>query len=357
MPRRPRFDRLGLLHHIMNRGLARRTVFETREDVRVFLALLALAVHQGRIELHAYAILSTHFHLLVRSLDGHLSETMRRVENAYARWFNRKRRRDGPLFRGRFRSFPVEGQRYLRTLIRYVDQNAVNARLVAVSTEYPNGSARHHANGLPRPRWLCRSLVDQFLAPFLGSGVSRIESYQCAFPPRLTQAQRDFVERCLMRQDRSSCELEDLLAAAPDQVRSWMERKALLADGTGPGVPLASAAMLERLVAVHRRRAPNSFVDVGPRRRRSVWDLARVALLHDLAGESHAAIARRYRTSRHEISRRAEEHRTAFARDEGYRAILVELARGALEAESPRAAAEVAPDIQPPPSPDSAASA
>ena len=78
MPRRPRLDRPGLLHHVMNRAISRRTAFETREDIRRFLALIACAVREGRIEVHAYSILSTHFHLLVRSLDGRLSETMRR---------------------------------------------------------------------------------------------------------------------------------------------------------------------------------------------------------------------------------------------------------------------------------------
>src|SRR5436190_877467 len=130
MPRRPRADRPGRLHHVMNRGIARRTVFETRADRRKFLALLAREVREGGIELHAFVILGTHYHLLVRSLDGRLSETMRRVQNAYVRWFNRMRRRDGPLFRGRFRSIPLESTRYAHTLIRYIDQNPVEARLV-----------------------------------------------------------------------------------------------------------------------------------------------------------------------------------------------------------------------------------
>ena len=87
----------------MNRGLARRTVFETRQDVRAFLARLALCVRRGELEVHAYCVLTTHYHLLVRS-RGKLSEGLRRVQNDYVRWFNRARRRDGPLFRGRFLS-------------------------------------------------------------------------------------------------------------------------------------------------------------------------------------------------------------------------------------------------------------
>jgi REP element-mobilizing transposase RayT len=334
MPRPPRADRPGRLHHVMNRGLARRTVFETRRDVRVFLALLACAVRQGRIEFHAFVLLPTHFHLLVRSLDGRLSETMRRVLNAYVRWFNRTRRRDGPLFRGRFRSFPVESPRYLQTLFRYLDQNPVDARFVTSPAEYPHGSAGHHVAGRARPRWLCRSLVDQFLAPLLAEGVSRDDAYRRVFPPRLSLAQLRFVERRLLHPDRSADALQDLVAAASPEVLAWMTRKARLADGTRPGLPLVAPETVERLVATHRRRAPGSMVDVGPRRRRSVWDLALVALLRDLAGETYASTGRRHGLTRDQVARRADEHRTALASDLGYRGIAVEPDRRALEEEN-----------------------
>ena len=69
----------------MNRGLTHRTVFENRKDRRTFLSLLARAVREGRIELHSYCLLTTHFHLLVRSIDGRLSETMRRRAGSASR--------------------------------------------------------------------------------------------------------------------------------------------------------------------------------------------------------------------------------------------------------------------------------
>src|SRR5437667_8847266 len=142
----------------MNRGIARRTVFETRTDVRAFLALLARAVRERRIEVHAFVVLATHFHLVVRSLDGEISETVRLLENPYVRRFNRRRRRDGPLFRGRFRSLPVESGHYFHTLVRYIDQNPVEARLVARAEDYEHGSARRLVLDAPRPRWLARAL-------------------------------------------------------------------------------------------------------------------------------------------------------------------------------------------------------
>lgn len=66
VPRR-RLDAPGLLHHVMNRMSAHKTVFETRRDVRYFLALLALEVRAGRTEILAFSVLTTHVHLLLHS--------------------------------------------------------------------------------------------------------------------------------------------------------------------------------------------------------------------------------------------------------------------------------------------------
>ena len=125
MPRRLRRDYPGALHHVMSRGIAKRTIFETRRDVRYFLSRLAREVRRGDLEVLVYSVLTTHFHALIRSPRGHLSAAMQRVLDAYARWFNRGRRRDGPLFVGRFVNRLVESESYAYAVVRYIDDNAV----------------------------------------------------------------------------------------------------------------------------------------------------------------------------------------------------------------------------------------
>ena len=100
MPRSHRQDEPGAWFHVMNRGLARRTTFPDRPSVRMFLSRLAWASRSGRIEVHSYCVLATHYHLLARSPRGELSEALGRAQNLYVRWFNRRARRDGPLFHG-----------------------------------------------------------------------------------------------------------------------------------------------------------------------------------------------------------------------------------------------------------------
>ena len=70
MARRPRLDCEGAWHHVMNRGIARRPIFEGRGDIRFFLSRVARAVRRGELEVHAYCVLPTHFHMLVRSPAG-----------------------------------------------------------------------------------------------------------------------------------------------------------------------------------------------------------------------------------------------------------------------------------------------
>lgn len=142
----------------MNRGLARRTAFESAADVRAFLALLAREVRAHKIAIHAFCVMTTHFHLLAQSVDGELGPTIGRVLNGYVRRFNRGRRRDGSLFRGRFRSRPVTTETYRRVLVRYIDLNPVQARLVECPVDYPHGSAQPHVQPVGSP-WLERHWI------------------------------------------------------------------------------------------------------------------------------------------------------------------------------------------------------
>jgi hypothetical protein len=325
MPRRPRLDRPGLLHHALNRGLSRRTIFENRRDVRIFLTHLARLVHDGRVEVHAFCFLATHFHLVVRSLDGDISETMRCLQNFYVRDFNRLRRRDGPLFRGRFMSIPVESVRYLQTLIRYIDQNALDAHVAARSADHLFGSARFHSGEARPPPWLSTDVVDAFLSTLLVNGATRADAYGCVFAPRLSPGLQRFVARRVARRARGEDPIDRLVGAPGSELLDWMTRKARLADGTRPGLAVVDPSSIWRVIRSRRPSPPPSF-SLGPRLRRDGIALASAALLRDLAGESFSGIAKRRGGTDVEARRLYQGHRRLLSASAEYGDYVAELA-------------------------------
>ena len=119
IPRGPRLDAPGALHHVIARGIERRALFNDDRDRADLLQRLAALVGCSGTRLYAWALLSNHFHLLLRTGTAPLSSLLRRVLTGYAVSFNRRHRRGRHLFQNRFQSILVEDDPYLLTLVRY----------------------------------------------------------------------------------------------------------------------------------------------------------------------------------------------------------------------------------------------
>lgn len=281
MVRNPRFDLPGTWHHVINRGIAKRTLFEGADDIRFFLSRLAREVRAGCLEVHAFSILTTHFHLLVRSPTGDLSVAMRAVQNEYVRRFNRRRRRDGPLVRGRFMSRPVRSLTYRHMLVRYIDQNPVAAGLVPTPALYPFGSARHYARRA-RPIWLERGWIEEVIRSQVGPSLDLAAGYPRVFGGHLSPAESALLQRRLAAPAEAEDPLDELLSAAPSSVRAWMERKARLADGEEIGIPVTAPEFVDAVLA--REKSSDPGWHVRPERRPvPAWTQAHIALLRDMS--------------------------------------------------------------------------
>jgi REP element-mobilizing transposase RayT len=306
----------------MNRGIARRTVFERPADRDRFLSLLAEEVEARRIEIHCYCLMTTHFHLLVRSPTGEISEAMRRVLNGYVRSFNRARRRDGALFRGRFRSRLVQSASHWIAVLWYIDRNPVAAGLVARSTDWPHGSA-HWYSRHGGPPWLTRSVVEGMLR------AERPGYEPSAYPARVGGGDLawvdEVVERRLLRRGFGPDPLDDLVRASPAEVQSWMAMKADRADGSGPGLVLASEGGILRAAGVD----PGRLGDDGTDPAASATAVALLRLACGLKLEEIAAVAGRSTTW---VRARLGEHGRLASSDSGYsRAAAAALARALRE--------------------------
>jgi putative transposase len=131
MPRGPRLDAPGALHHVMARGLDRQTIFRNDRDREDFVRRLADLAHAGALVVYAWALLPNHFHLLVRTANRPLPRAMRSLLTGYAGAFNRRHRRSGHLFQNRYKSIVVEEDLYFLELVRYLHLNPLRADVVA----------------------------------------------------------------------------------------------------------------------------------------------------------------------------------------------------------------------------------
>lgn len=140
MPRRPRIATAGIVFHVLNRRVGRQTLFESDRDYRAFEEVLEEAVARSGIRLLSYCLMPNHWHLLMwPNRDDQLSETMRWLTVTHTQRHHARHRTagTGPLYQGRFKSFPVEEDEHFLTVARYVERNALQANLVANAEDWP----------------------------------------------------------------------------------------------------------------------------------------------------------------------------------------------------------------------------
>jgi REP element-mobilizing transposase RayT len=316
------------MHHVMNRGIARRPVFESRRGIRFFLSQVAREVHAGRLEVHAFCILTTHFHLMVTSPLGQLSKAMHRIENTFVRWFNRCHRRDGPLFRGRFGSKLVDTPEYECILVRYIDHNPVASGVVEDPRRYPYCSAYQWARNRLAP-WLSTRWVMDWIDPWVKSGQSMADSYHATFGEPLTTEQTAWVDDRVRHQGDKSDPFADLVRASPPEVQKWMLRKAMCADGVQPGLQVVGRESIDE--ALRRAHAElESITSSSARNRAPIKKVLHVALLRDLCALSFAEAAATAGVSVPAAQRRYKRHAAEMADNPSYAAIAGETASIAL---------------------------
>ena len=139
MARRPRIELAGY-YHIINRGVAQSRIFREPADYEYFEALMCFYMKSYNITLHNYCLMGNHYHLLIEISQENLSKFMRQLNMNYAIYFNKKYKRTGHLWQGRFKSWYVTDEAYLYTLMLYIEQNPLKANIVKSLEEYPYSS-------------------------------------------------------------------------------------------------------------------------------------------------------------------------------------------------------------------------
>lgn len=136
MARRARKKSASGVYHVMIRGINREPVFYENKDHLRYLEILGKIKKMAPFIIHAYCLMHNHIHILLQELGESVGDTVRRIGSAYVYWFNRKYERVGHLFQGRFHSEAVSDDSYFLTVLRYIHQNPVKAKIVQHCSEY-----------------------------------------------------------------------------------------------------------------------------------------------------------------------------------------------------------------------------
>jgi len=154
MSRPLRIEYPGAYYHVMNRGLTGQRAFVSEVDYGGFLALIEDAWRRWDIRVFSYCIMNTHYHLGLQTPHGNLHRVMRHIDGVYTQRFNRAHKRDGPLFRGRYKAILIDADEYLAAVVRYIHLNPVETKDANDPGDYPWSS--HHCYLRPgkAPRWL-----------------------------------------------------------------------------------------------------------------------------------------------------------------------------------------------------------
>lgn len=135
----------GYPHHVVQRGHNRQAVFTHRSDYDRYLATLLEFKLRYNLRLYAYCLMPNHVHLLLApETPAGLGQLMKRLAGRHTRGLNRRHKRTGSLWDGRYRSSVVDREDYLLACTRYIDLNPVKAGIVTDPVEYPWSSCRHH---------------------------------------------------------------------------------------------------------------------------------------------------------------------------------------------------------------------
>lgn len=159
MSRPLRMEYAGALYHVTSRGDRQEDIYLDDTDREQFLTVLGDVCERFNWVIHAFCLMSNHYHLLIETPDSNLSKGMRQLNGVYTQRINRRHKRVGHVFQGRYKAIIVQKDNYLLELARYIVLNPVRARMVRSAREWPWSSYRATTGQATKQEWLTTDWV------------------------------------------------------------------------------------------------------------------------------------------------------------------------------------------------------
>jgi len=128
MARALRIQYSGAYYHVTCRGNERQDIYKDDQDRKTFIEKLKLSLEVYSVELLSYVFMSNHFHFLIHTPQGNLSEFMRHFNISYTSAYNRRHKRSGHLYQGRYKAFLIDADNYLLAVSRYIHLNPIRIK-------------------------------------------------------------------------------------------------------------------------------------------------------------------------------------------------------------------------------------
>ena len=171
MSRPLRIDYPNAWHHVMNRARRGEELFEEKADYQQFIDLLQETADLFHVNVAAFCLMPTHYHLMVQTPDANLSRCMRHLNGVYTQKYNVMHGSDGTLFRGRYKSMLVDADSYVLQLVRYIHRNPLKAGLVKGLDQYVWSSHKGYLSKAKKWDWLYKDFVLQMLTDQISSQI------------------------------------------------------------------------------------------------------------------------------------------------------------------------------------------
>ena len=190
MPRQPRIDGSGALHHVICRGIEGRDIFSDDRDRDDFVSRLGAILAETSTSCYAWALIPNHFHLLLQTGTHPVATVMSRLLTGYATKFNHRHNRQGHLFQNRYKSILCQEELYLLELVRYIHLNPIRAGLVSTLEELKAFQYCGHGRIVGRcsEPWMA---AEQVLLRFGSDVKSAIAAYETFVAEGLGRGKRD----------------------------------------------------------------------------------------------------------------------------------------------------------------------
>ena len=297
MGRQLRIEYPGAFYHVTARGNERKDIYKSEKDREKFLSYLESAVVRYGSAIHAYCLMNNHYHLVVETPHGNLSQVMQHINGAYTNYFNAKRKRSGHLFQGRYTAILVEADTYAQELSRYVHLNPTRVGIGAMPEDYRWSSYRDYVGLRDAPSWLATTFI-------LGLFGTTREAAQTSY--------RQFVE------DACGMDLESPLAGAV--AATILGCREFVAEIQGRHVDVSTSDRnLPAVRQLANRPAIDQIIDAA---REALGEKERLAakaamyLCHGYSGAKLRDIGERFGVKESALSQASRRFEMALGRDE-----------------------------------------